>query len=189
MITTQTPPAIEPVTVAEIKRQSYIESDDFDDDVERFIKTARAKVETYLRKRLITQTVRLTTDGFRCGPLNLPIAPIQSVSQVQYLSAAGEWTTLASDQYRLVTSCEPALLTPEFGKSWPVPRMVLANVRIDLVVGYGDAASDVDADILGAIRLLAAHLFENREATIVGQNIADVPFGFESLLGPHRLWV
>lgn len=189
MITTTTPPASEPIDVAALKRQCRILSDDEDVELEGFIKTARAQVEAYLRKRLITQTVEILTDGFGRDVLRLPIGPIQSVESLEYINAAGTWVTLATDQYRLVESCNPPVLAPEYGKSWPVPRLIAANVKITLVVGYGDAGSDVDPAVLGAVRLLAAHLYENREATNGGQNIGELPFGVTSQLSPHRLWL
>lgn len=40
-----------------------------------------------------------------------------------------------------------------------------------------------------AIRQLAAHLYENREATIVGVSSAEIPFGVMDLMAPYRTWV
>jgi|SRR5665213_780000 len=39
-----------------------------------------------------------------------------------------------------------------------------------------------------AIRQLAAHLYENREATLVGVTSQDLPFGLLDLLTPYRAW-
>ena len=39
-----------------------------------------------------------------------------------------------------------------------------------------------------AIMLLAAHLYENREASLVGVTSQDLPFGLFDLLMPYRTW-
>jgi hypothetical protein len=50
-------------------------------------------------------------------------------------------------------------------------------------------ACDVPEPVKEAVRLLAAHLFENREATLVGVTSQSLPFGFLDLLSPYRAWV
>jgi uncharacterized phage protein (predicted DNA packaging) len=39
-----------------------------------------------------------------------------------------------------------------------------------------------------AIRQLAAHLYENREASLVGITASELPFGLLDLLAPYRAW-
>lgn len=39
-----------------------------------------------------------------------------------------------------------------------------------------------------AIRQLVAHLYENREATLVGLSITDVSPGLFDLMAPYRVW-
>jgi hypothetical protein len=39
-----------------------------------------------------------------------------------------------------------------------------------------------------AIRQLAAHLYENREASLVGITATELPFGLLDLLAPYRAW-
>lgn len=58
-----------------------------------------------------------------------------------------------------------------------------AGVDFDeLAVG----ADGVPADLRLAVQMLAAHWFENREATIVGVSAAPLPLGFDDLIRPHR---
>lgn len=42
------------------------------------------------------------------------------------------------------------------------------------------------ADVEQAILMLAAHWFENREASIVGVSAQAVPFGFDEIIREHR---
>jgi uncharacterized phage protein (predicted DNA packaging) len=46
----------------------------------------------------------------------------------------------------------------------------------------------VPGALLEAIMQLAAHLYENREATLVGVTSQDLPFGLLDLLTPYRAW-
>ncbi|MDQ0347858.1 head-tail connector protein [Ancylobacter vacuolatus] len=44
-------------------------------------------------------------------------------------------------------------------------------------------------DLVEALKQLAGHFYENREATFTGQgSVSEVPFGFHDLIGPHRKW-
>ncbi|UJX47174.1 head-tail connector protein [Xanthobacter sp. YC-JY1] len=51
-----------------------------------------------------------------------------------------------------------------------------------------DFASPVPPALVHAMKLYAAHLYENREATSAG-GVAEVPLGFFDLIDPHRLRV
>lgn len=192
-ITTVSEPAAEPLLEAAFLEHSKIYAVDNADQTSLFasyIKAARQRVETYLRKRLITQTVKLTMDGFGSDAIELPIGPIQEITTVKYVDGTGTLQTMSSADYRLIESQEPALLMPAYGQTWPTPRSGdLGTVEVTLVVGYGDAGSDVPDDILQAIRLLAAHEHENREATIMGAAVSIIDLGVDYYLAPHRLWV
>lgn len=52
-----------------------------------------------------------------------------------------------------------------------------------------DFGVEVPADLVEAMKMLAGHLYENREASFVGQgSVTEVPFGFHDLIGPYRKW-
>jgi hypothetical protein len=55
-----------------------------------------------------------------------------------------------------------------------------------LAVGFEGGVPD---DVREAILQLASHFYENREATLVGINAEELPFGLWSLLAPHREYV
>lgn len=62
----------------------------------------------------------------------------------------------------------------------------------DWCAGYiGAALVDLDpfpAGIREAILRVAADLYENREATVIGSSGSTLPFGVTDLLAPHRTW-
>jgi uncharacterized phiE125 gp8 family phage protein len=186
---TISPPADEPISVEEFALHSNVPDDDIVIAASCLI-SARGYVETYLHKRLITQTVQFTRDGFGCGGgIDLPIGPVQSIGSVEYLDHASVWQSVSSDLYRLVQSGEPARLQLAYGCAWPATLPVDGNVRITLVVGYGDSRESIDPAILAALRLMAGHLFENRESTLIGVSSGELPFGVKALLSPHVLWL
>ena len=56
-----------------------------------------------------------------------------------------------------------------------------------LATPFADMA-EVPADLKEAVRLLVGHLYENREATVVGITAEAVPFGVWDLIAPHRAY-
>jgi hypothetical protein len=53
----------------------------------------------------------------------------------------------------------------------------------------GGTLTDASPAPLGeAVRQLAAHLFEHREASLVGVSAEQIPFGVFDLLTPYRAW-
>lgn len=46
----------------------------------------------------------------------------------------------------------------------------------------------VPPGLVEAIKMLAAHLYENREASLVGVTSAELPFGLMDLITPYRQW-
>ncbi|RCW85436.1 head-tail connector protein [Phyllobacterium bourgognense] len=46
----------------------------------------------------------------------------------------------------------------------------------------------VPADLKEGVLLLAGHLYENREATLVGIDAHELPFGLLDMIRPYREW-
>lgn len=63
-----------------------------------------------------------------------------------------------------------------------------ARRHIEAWVGPLDDFEAVPADIVEAMKQLAAHMYDNREVTISGTIIDEIPVGFHDLIGPHRKW-
>lgn len=178
----EVPPAVEPVTGADLVAHLNAISDD-----EALLATkaavARAHVERFLGRALITQTVSVTFDRFREATIRLPWPPFQSIVWVKYYDE-GDVQQVFGD-YTASIAGDVGHVWADAG--WPATYDRPDAVKITFIAGYGDAAGDVPEDLKEAIRSLAGHLYENREATFVGSGGVQVlPFGVEALLQPYR---
>jgi uncharacterized phiE125 gp8 family phage protein len=104
------------------------------------ITAARQHAETYLKRKLITQTLDLHLDNFPCWTLRLPV-PLQTVTAITYFDSNGVEQTLAADQYLVDSTTEPARITPAFGLVWPVTQYRNNAVKVRFVAGYGAASA------------------------------------------------
>lgn len=68
-------------------------------------------------------------------------------------------------------------------------KIVAASEWVSLYTAIPVDACDVPAPVKEAVRQLAAHLYENREATLIGVTAQSLPFGLLDLLMPYRAWV
>ncbi len=63
-----------------------------------------------------------------------------------------------------------------------------ARRHIEAYVGSLDDFTDgVPADIVEAMKLLATHFYQTREAA-QGDALSEIPFGVFDLIGPYRKW-
>lgn len=184
---TLTGPAAEPLTLAEAKAHLRVDHDDEDAVITALIAAARARVEAYGGLRLITQTVRLTLDAFPVGgrPIWLPVWPVQSVDSVGYTESDGTAATLAPARWQLVRSGKPARLAPAYLEVWPIARLWYDSVTVEMTAGFGDAAADLPADLVSAVKLVLGTLYEHREDVLAGATVGALPLTAETLIGPH----
>ncbi|MER2263885.1 head-tail connector protein [Methylobacterium oxalidis] len=66
-------------------------------------------------------------------------------------------------------------------------KLEVATAWVGNIVG-GPVTDTDPAPIHEACRMLAAHLFESREATLIGITAQELPFGVLDLLDPYRAW-
>lgn len=185
-----TPPAVEPVAVAnDLKTHLRIDHTDEDTYLAGLISAARTVFEDLTGRALITQTWRLTLDAWPDDDdIEIPRWPLQSVTSIVYYDTDGNSTTWSSNEYLVDTESEPGRVVLKDSFSWPGASLRSMNpIQITYVSGLGDDADDVSEQIKQAIRLLAAHYYENREPVIsTGSVPKEVPFTIESLIWACR---
>jgi len=180
-------PATEPVTVAEAKAHLRVDGSDEDALIASLILTSRLHIETALGLALVTQSWRLSLDEWPPRrAVAVPLRPLQSVTAVRVRDASGIAAVLSPDTYQVDTASIPPRIAP-VGSGWPVPGRALAAIEIDVVAGYGAAASTVPAPIRQALLLLVAHWFEHRDPIEIGSPETRIPSAVSDLLMPYRI--
>lgn len=148
------------------------------------ITAARQHAETYLKRKLITQTLDLHLDNFPCWTLRLPV-PLQTVTAITYFDSNGVEQTLAADQYLVDSTTEPARITPAYGLVWPVTQYRNNAVKVRFVAGYG-AASAVPACVKNWMLVRIKTLWDQRDQLTkqLGMPVFE-PAWVDSLLDPE----
>jgi len=156
-------PSVEPISTAEAKEWLRVDSADTSQDnvIAILIKGVRQKVEDFLRRALITQTIsfEMSGDDMRAY-VEIPRPPVQSITSLTtYDEASGSETStvVSSGNYQLV---EKTLLV-ERNDGWDINREDRAGTLV-YVAGYGNAGSDVPFDIRMAMLELLALRYERR---------------------------
>jgi uncharacterized phiE125 gp8 family phage protein len=163
-----TPPASEPVTLAEAK--TWLKRDDTTADdtlISDLIGAARAYCERETGRALLTQTVTEYFDGWpACCTLELALAPVASITSVGYV-ADGEtsmtYTTWATTEYNTDLVSQPARIVKKENIDYPDLECVPNSVKVIYVAGSTSASADALKEIRLAMRLLLAKWYENRE--------------------------
>lgn len=176
----------EPVSTADAKLFLRITDETTDAEVEALVKAARMRVENECEIALINQTWTLKMDGFP-DLIELPRPPLSSVTSITYVDGDGTTQTLSSSVYTVDTTSRPGRVYLAYGQSWPTTRSVRHAVTVTYVAGYGSAASSVPAPLVHAVKILAAHYHENREAVVVGQTPMAVPESAMALIQAYRV--
>ncbi len=171
-----TPPAQEPVTLAEAKAWLRVESGgDEDELIAALIAAARARAEWHTGRAFVTQAWTLWLD--RAGPcIEIPLPPLQAVTAVTLYGADDAPTVLDSGDYAVDLPGSRLLL-----KQMPLNLRAINAVAIAFTAGYG-AASAVPAPIAQAILQIVAALYEHR-----GADTAPTPDNALALLAPYRI--
>lgn len=177
------PPAVEPVSLAEAQAHCRIDTNDENSLLNGLITAARRAAEQKTGLALITQTWKQTFDGFPDGPIELGQPPLQTITTLKYYDAAGVQQTLAADAYTVHTSSCPGLVAPVPGTAWPSTQPRLEAVEIVFVAGFG-GAGDVPQEIKQWMLLQIGAWYAHRES--VGEKLSPLPFS-EGLLDPYRV--
>lgn len=178
-----TPPAAEPVTLAEAKLYLRLDQNEEDALLSTLITAARLMVEAASGRMLVEQAWRIVLDRWPSnGEIRLPLSPILSVTQARVYDVMGAPQTVAASALKLDRQADPPVIrivgeVPEIGRS-------RSAIEIDILAGFG-AAGAVPALLRQAVLLLAARWFEQR-GDVVGRDAATLPAEIMALVAPFR---
>ena len=179
-----TPPAVQPVSLADAKAHLRVEHADDDAHLTALIAQATTHLEALSGLKLITQTHRVYFDlapGDRI--FELPLRPIQSVAEARIFDAAGDPVIADLTDAELDRFAFPGrLLISEV--LCPADRF--NGIEIDVVAGFGVAGSDVPGNLMRALMTIIAHWYEFRGAIEPADPTLPDPAGLERLIAPYR---
>jgi uncharacterized phiE125 gp8 family phage protein len=177
--------ADEPVTAAELRDHLRITDASEDGILARQLSAARRRIENRTERSLLRNQFDQTIDTFPCdgSPIRLLRSPLVSVESVTYYGTTGGATVLSTDAYFVDTYSEPGRICLQFGRMWPwATRCHLGGV-IRFTAGYSTDAAGIPDPLKEAIRKLATDLYENREASSLGNSVNEpLPFGIDELI-------
>lgn len=167
-------PASEPVTLPEAKTHCRVDGSDSDAELNSMIAASRAFVESYCGIALVSQTQVLRCSSF-CDLIDLPTAPVISITDIKYLDTAGVEQTLATSVYEgVLTDLEPHIRL-KINQSWPSIRCASDAIRVTVVAGY----TSVPTPIHHAMMLMIGQWFDSR-------SVGEFPEGAKALLSNYR---
>ena len=193
-LTLVTGPAVEPITLAQAKNHLRVDIPDDDALITTYITAARVACEAFIHGSLITQTWRVSYNGFPddfLAAIAIPIEPLQSVVSFKWWDQSYNLTTmtaatpgpgpfLATD-YLLDADSEPARIVPPPNSAWPgVSLWPVSPIQITVTAGFGADGTTVPAPYINGMLMCIAHWYEHRAAVeSSGAVPKEVPMGAE----------
>jgi uncharacterized phiE125 gp8 family phage protein len=179
-VVVRTPPAAEPVTVAEAKVFCRIDHTDEDSLLGDLITAARRAAEAWTGRAFVRQSLRLAADGWPAGTtttLFIPRPPLLTVATVRYHDEAGVLQTLSPSAYIVDAASDPGRIVLVPDGQWPATQSRRAGaVEVDYDAGYGDPA-DVPEEIKVAIQIAVEQWHADRGRA------GELPDAAKALLG------
>ncbi len=179
-------PAVEPVTLSEVKAHLRIDHMQEDGLIEGLIRAARQEVEKTTGQALIDQAWRLVLDDWPVrDTVFLRRTPVKAVLSVTLFDADGAGSLLDPDSYLLDPFSAPARL--HFARRPPGPGLALNGIEVDFSAGYGEAGTDVPDLLRRAVLMLAGHWYEFRAQYGATDQPVSLPPGFQRLIDAFRM--
>jgi uncharacterized phiE125 gp8 family phage protein len=180
-------PAVEPLSLADVKGHGHIDSGDEDAFYQRAIKAARQMIEGPhgAGLALVAAQWRLPLD---CLPAEIwiPMGPVMSIDTIAYRDGAGVLQTLDPARYQWRKGTFEARIKPAYGLAWPTVRNQYDAVQVTFTAGFADPAA-IEEPLKVAMLMLIQHWNANRETVVVGEISTEIQLGFNSLLNRYRV--
>ncbi|MCP8897030.1 head-tail connector protein [Shinella daejeonensis] len=180
-----TPPAAEPVTLAEAKAHLRLDGSDEDLLLTVLLAAARIHLESETGLCLIVRPFRLYLDGWPEGRvIQIARGPVQTIESVTVYDAVGMPLEVDAAGYVLDGAARPArLVLPQT----PVAERAVNGIEIDFTAGFGESGADVPDTLKRALLLHVAAMYELRGVVAVEHQPGAVPQGYDRLIAPYRM--
>jgi uncharacterized phiE125 gp8 family phage protein len=175
-------PAVEPVTLADVKAHLRIGDAVEDAYLTGLIRVARDHLERATGLLPITQSWRLALDGVAPdGVIQILKGPVQRIDAIRAYDAQGKPQALPLTGLAFERDCVPARLSTPVGA---LAGLGVNGVEVDFTAGFGATGNEVPDSIRRALLLHVAQMFEYRGAVTLADQPAVLPDGYDRLLAP-----
>lgn len=185
-----TPPAVEPVSLADAKAHCRVDGADEDSWFSTIaIPAARRAAEHELGRRLVTQTWEAVYDEFPA--YGVALAPgVLTIESVKYVATDATEQTLDPAAYVLDAESTPSFALPAAGTAWPATASAANTVRVRFTCGYGATAAHVPGEVRQWILMHIGTAYKMRESLAHGQPVAELPNRYHDRLldGERTYW-
>ena len=173
----QQPTGTDIVSLADMKQFLRVDHSDEDATITAIIDAATQSIQDYTGRHFKTTTWTMSIDSFY--DTEFPYQ-INTVTSVAYIDTAGATQTLDSSKYYNDPVRNPGRIkfknTPE-----------LVEDKFNRVAIQGGVVNSINPPLTHAIKMLAAHYYENRRAVVVGTITAVIPLGIKAIINPYRI--
>lgn len=167
-----TAPTVEPISLAEAKRQCVVEHDLDDALLTLLISVAREHGESLTRRSWAPQTLELTLTGFPSSAsyIELPYGPVSGLLSIKYLVANDDTEyTFDTSKLRFDFSRLLGRTILKAGETWPTGAV---EVRVRYTAGW--AAAEFPSVLKQWSLVKIASLYSQRENLVVGPQMLTV---------------
>lgn len=183
MLKLVTTPAIEPVTLSEVKAHCVIAHDEDDTLLGTLISAAREHGESLTGRSWAPKTLEVVLDSFPSGAIELPASPVTAVTSIKYLDADGAEQTMPDTDYYVDTDSLVGRVIPK--DAWPEAVDRLNAVRVRYTAGF--AAGSIPPALKQWLLIRVASLYAQRESLTAG-NVSELSRSFvDGLLDPYTV--
>lgn len=183
-ITELSPPAGEPLTLAEAKAHMRVEHNAEDDLISALIRTVRQHLERDTGLVTMTRGYRVYLDDWpEDGVIRIARAPVRTIEAVTVHDDAGLPQEIDASGFVLDGAVLPArlILTRQ-----PAPSRAVNGIEIDFTAGFGATGAEVPDGLKRAMLLHLGLLYDFRGAVSIDDQPAAIPAGYERLVSPYR---
>ena len=173
------PPAMEPISLAEAKAHLRVTHYDDDAYIGTLIKTARQSIEAQTGLGLISQGWSVFLDDWpENGVIDLPQAPVLDIADIKVHGDDDTFAIIDPAHYYEDKVSRPARIILRGSRNWAAPGRVANGIEILLTIGF----TSVPEPLREAILQLVGHWHETR-----GDDPAEVkPLALSQLIQPYR---
>jgi len=150
------------VPLSDVKAHLRVTHGDSDLEISAMIDAATAMMEKITNRALVQRTFtwRLQRFPINTTSIVLPITPVTSITQIDYVDDNGATQPMNSADYTAVLDDDYGYVALAYDKTWPDTRLQELAVTVTLVAGLATPP----AAAVHALKLLVGHWYENREA-------------------------